>query len=320
MAHGNGFLLTLFYVGEAMILQGSHQLHEAYGIDDFSPESHGIFASGMIPIHEVGTVSHAQRKALVLEEEHLTCHNISVFGAYTPKVMRKTVSCVSQLKMQLGKKKTHNYNFYGSMDLDPPHKRMQGLYFKRRSWVRSFAEEHFTQGDYLRVTDAKPKQHIPFGLYDHTKEAVPFKLLKSMSYWTDLCDRDYYTAMIQSNFTLCPGGDAPWDFRLYEAILAGSIPVINTVENDLSRTSAAFWWDHIGFKYLTTGQVVNSTMSSAELENIATENYKLLIKYMTWIEGDQVPPEYATYSVPCLSNTDCRRDCLTQHDHASGDA
>merc|ERR1711879_4258 len=115
--------------------------------------------------------------------------------------------------------------------------------------------------------------------------------------------------MIQSYFTLCPGGDSSWSMRFYEAILAGSIPVIDTVSNALSRDDVSFWFDRIGYTYFTISQVTNLTMSDAQLRDITDNNYELLLKYQTWIQGDQVPPAYAAYSNPCKSDLRCFGSC-----------
>merc|ERR1719245_2083405 len=116
--------------------------------------------------------------------------------------------------------------------------------------------------------------------------------------------------MIQSNFTLCPGGDFSWSHRWFEAILAGSIPVIHSEQEDYSGTIAD-WYNKIGYTYFTTDQVVNmnKTMSSEDLMSIADKNYDLLLKYQTWIYGDNIPHKYMAHSGPCALDATCHDLC-----------
>lgn len=39
-------------------------------------------------------------------------------------------------------------------------------------------------------------------------------------------DEDYYDLMLRTKFSLCPNGDFIWTYRFFEAIMCGSIPVI----------------------------------------------------------------------------------------------
>lgn len=38
--------------------------------------------------------------------------------------------------------------------------------------------------------------------------------------------------MCKSRFALCPGGDAPWSMRFYEALVCGAIPVVVSIRED----------------------------------------------------------------------------------------
>ena len=46
--------------------------------------------------------------------------------------------------------------------------------------------------------------------------------------------REYVEALVQSEFTICPTGSGPNSIRIYEALAAGSIPIILTRELDLA--------------------------------------------------------------------------------------
>merc|ERR1719473_1774870 len=102
-----------------------------------------------------------------------------------------------------------------------------------------------------------------------------------------------------------------WSMRFYEAILAGSIPVIHSFDTDLTG-DYPFWYKHIGYTYFFSDQVVNLTLTSAELQNIADQNYELFLKYQTWIQGDQAPTAYCAYKDSCLPNQQCMTRCLRQ--------
>ena len=39
-------------------------------------------------------------------------------------------------------------------------------------------------------------------------------------------DKDYYSTLSRSKFTLCPVGDCPWSYRFFEAIMCLSIPIL----------------------------------------------------------------------------------------------
>jgi len=277
-----------------------------------------LFATGM-GLNDNGPYKgFEKRKESSLEPMNLTCKQISVYGAYVMKIPDWFVDQMKAAQVRLGNAKTHNYNFVGSQGFKARVGGGDSSYQLRRDWVPEFAKEHFEGDDILYIKDA-PEQYIPVGSFDlsteewsHKKISNPDKIITD-GYCQDDCwdyEASYFDTLIQSNFTLCPGGDSAWSMRFYEAILAGSIPVITNVENDLS--GPAFWWNQIGYTYFTEDQVVNisSTKSSADLKNIADANYELFITYQTWLRGDQVPPAYAAYSGPCLSDDTCKHDCL----------
>jgi hypothetical protein len=249
-----------------------------------------------------------------LVEAKLKCDDVSVYGAMVPKVPESVVMCVTNIKQDLEAQhqpaKTRNFNFQGSLSFNDPGRDGKFNRFKRRKWVADFAREHFADNDWLDITDA-PSEHDSWGPYDHTNQkhasmngypkddGTPIGLLG--------CDITYYKTMLQSNFTLCPGGDAPFTYRFAEAILAGSIPVINSEADDLSGHIE--WYKYEGLTYFKADEVANMQMSEVELKNIAQQNYGLLIKYQTWILGDNVPPEYSDFKEPCASNFACSICC-----------
>ena len=54
------------------------------------------------------------------------------------------------------------------------------------------------------------------------------------------CDREYYKVLATSRFTLAPSGDVPWSMRFFEAVMAGSVPIVSdrlhTGRNQRERT------------------------------------------------------------------------------------
>lgn len=233
-----------------------------------------------------------------MKEAGLTCDNMSVYGAFVQKLPESFVSKVAAMKKNPRNAKTSKYVFQGSLEMNNP----------RRQWILDFVRANFAKDDLLIITDED--NHSSLGPYDHTASVVGYSPRHHKPDQRHFFfDGKYYALMIKSDFTLSPGGDCPWSMRFYEAILAGSIPVINSVGQDYS--GRAFWFNRIGYRYFTIDQAANSNMSRGELKRIADENYNLLLKYQTWIQGDLVPPQYNAYSEACHSNDECRRLCAT---------
>ena len=71
-------------------------------------------------------------------------------------------------------------------------------------------------------------------------------------------DVGYVQMLCASGATLAPAGDNAWSRRFYEAILAGSIPIIKSVKEDYSHN--AYWFNQLGYTYFTTGQVARAAL------------------------------------------------------------
>mmetsp|Transcript_51926 Transcript_51926/g.111002 ORF Transcript_51926/g.111002 Transcript_51926/m.111002 type:complete len:349 (+) Transcript_51926:51-1097(+) len=261
----------------------------------------GAYPSGLYAQDEV--------KRQSMEEANLTCSKVSFYGAAAPKVPESIVESVIALKNEMGSSKTCMYNFQGSVYCYAHHTARS-----RRHWVLDFAESEFSDADILLITDA-PANHTPLGLYDHSNERDAYRPKDHSTGDRNIpFDAEYYKVMIQSYFTLCPGGDSAWSMRFYESILAGSIPVIDTVRHALHHDDVAFWFDRIGYTYFTVDQMADMSMTTGELESIVDNNYKLMLKYQTWTQGDNVPPLYADYKMPCDSAPVCHRMCNSRVD------
>lgn len=46
-------------------------------------------------------------------------------------------------------------------------------------------------------------------------------------------DKEYYSIMCKSKFTLTPVGDCPWSYRFFEAIMCFSIPILDNNSKDI---------------------------------------------------------------------------------------
>jgi hypothetical protein len=227
---------------------------------------------------------------MAMLENHLTCRNISMFGFNVAKIPQPIFDRVAELK--IGTPKTHKYTFQGHLNAHSDKRHSYTERPRRRQWVKDFVKQHFSSDDIFIEGGKTMIERMPIsdGL-------------------SDSMDPIFYSNLASSIFTLTPGGDYPWSGRFYEAIMAGSIPVINTVEQDLSHETQypGSWFSNIGYKYFTTDQVLNMSMSSAELKSMADENYRLLLKYQTFMHGDQVPPAYT--AAPCISDDSCLLQC-----------
>lgn len=233
---------------------------------------------------------------------------MSSWAKRVPKLPHEWVERVTQLN----RTKLHNINFVG---------KVQGV--KRREWVVDFANRSFGPDDFFRVTTQAEllQAYQPLGTFDHTldraKEAAWNDGLSESAY-ESFFDEEYFQVMSSSNFSLCPGGGRPFSMRFYEAILAGSIPVILSEEADLapvcslddelarqgssrslalsdSSTSTqqipAFPCPgqalrEIGYKY----HIVNSHKPLKYREDWVKGNLELFMKYQTFMSGDNVPP------------------------------
>lgn len=133
--------------------------------------------------------------------------------------------------------KRHTYCFMGALYFDDV--------YPHRKWIVDFARRHFTPDCYFHVTD-DPGKHSPLGPFDHTLTSRDVFVPKHLPRERRAAFHDrYFQVMKASRFTLCPAGDRPWSMRFFEAILSGSIPIVenpqHTGRNDLERG--------IGYRY-----------------------------------------------------------------------
>jgi len=209
------------------------------------------------------------------QEENLTVHSVSYWGRQAAKFPRSWVEKIRSLDH----KKRYNFSFIGSSSA------------RNRIWVRSFAREKFTDKDYFEYHNVNLSTWKRLGPFDHTgMENHQAKTLQEAPrvkgrIETIPLDTYYWQILASSNFSLCPRGDQPYAMHFYDAMLAGSIPVIRRVSKDLDspfwiQTSVPYnfyaWQDtHLPLQYR---------------QDWVDENMRLFIKYQTFIEGDNTPP------------------------------
>jgi len=226
---------------------------------------------------------------LALQESGLPAENVSSYGCNVPKV---PYTWVEQIQAMDHTKK-HTFNFVGghqwSLDLQDG-----GLHwpqFDARNWVLDFAKANFSDDDYMKLTDIDAG-YTPMAAWDHSSlDSFDSRLAhgtdgKEDEEYEQTFDRSYFEVMAASNFTLCPGGDMPWSMRFYEAIAAGSIPIIAKPMFDLSAPHLWALWD-IPYKYY----LLDSGDELVYRQDWVDYNYDLFVKYQTFHLGDLAPPD-----------------------------
>lgn len=98
--------------------------------------------------------------------------------------------------------------------------------YEHRKWILSWAAENFTEDCFFQVT-VDSDSHQSLGGFDQTNVNQDIFTPKEM----DADERNFFhplffKIMKNSNFTLCPAGDAPWSMRFFESIMCGSIPIV----------------------------------------------------------------------------------------------
>jgi len=125
--------------------------------------------------------------------------------------------------------KKYDFCFIGSIQSAP----------ERRDWVIDFAKKYFTNNSIFVNTDNDADWKL-LGNFDKTREnkgfapkKLPFPDNQSRNVqFREVNENEYYfKSMCESKFILCPAGDAPWSFRIYETMLCRSIPIVETVHH-----------------------------------------------------------------------------------------
>lgn len=208
-------------------------------------------------------------------EEGINPRDVSEFGQRVGKVPRSWVQAVQGM----GSSKRHTFNFMGAALT----RNVRGT----RAWIFPFMEKHFSDNDILRITDA-PSNWTALGKYDNTGARLGYNPRLDGYKYRAKFNTEYFKVLAESNFTLCPGGDAPFSIRFYESILAGSIPVLHSMAHDMSRKrnstqEGPLLLPCIGYHSATVNGPFEYSQASSD------KNFQLFLKYQTFIEGDNVP-------------------------------
>jgi len=176
--------------------------------------------------------------------------------------------------------KIYDFNFRGALYLDEETR-------KNRQWTIDFAKQHFTSNSFYQITDRNAKQrnwlfktrHKVLGCFDYTFACSGFVPKENNIENRGYFDEDYFKVLCQSQFTLCPAGDAPWSMRFYESLLSKSIPIVEKIQhtgrNDLEYS--------IGYKYYLLGDD-----KMIYRPDWVEDNYKKFIRFHTLVNDELV--------------------------------
>jgi len=246
-----------------------------------------------------------------VEEAGLKPENVTDWGWTVPKLPMTWIERVTKLNHT----KLYGTSFVGRAEnLNP-----------RRERAIVFVHQNFGEDDYFKATDTGLVDYSPIGTFDHTLEQTTWNQLEeenmSGSYGVYF-DEDYFQVMASSNFTLCPGGDRPNSLRFYEAIMAGSIPVIFNHASDMSSNCGINAWElvdpelhanleayetwpcwsaavnDIGYKYYE----LDAGDKPVYREDWVRENLELFLRYQTFLFGDNVPQKQQSGQVTGLAS------------------
>jgi len=233
-------------------------------------------------------------------EARIAPEKVSMFGQSVGKIPQSSVEQI----LKLNPEKTRDFNFQGSL--------FSKDVVEHRKWVPRFVDRYFKDIDFLRYTDA-PGAYTPKGKFDHTKEPGSFRpkeyAFRDRRMWTSM-NAPYFQILASSKFTLCPRGDRAFSYRFYEAALAGSIPVVSSLDKDMAK-KFSLGYDKIevfqalrciGYHFYEVGGLADGKANSTDGSTLKSgpplqykpawveENRKLFLKYQTFITGDNVPP------------------------------
>ena len=171
---------------------------------------------------------------------------------------------------------------------------------RMREWANMFSDTYFTDESVLVDTGARNVSDYEVrGAYDRT--IVDGKLAgwrpmgrKNASDWDEAarahscakatCDPAYYERLARSKFTLAPAGDMPWSIRFFEAIMAGSIPIVSHVEHAGRNSDER----NLGYKYLLVSEFVARRRAfPGELPYCAAwadHNRKIFLEHQSYID------------------------------------
>lgn len=167
-----------------------------------------------------------------------------------PKGKNNTIPLFSKSYMKnfdnISFEKIRDFNFVGVIYIKPKIR-------ENRQWVLDFAKQKFTDKSYFRLNSNEDiENHDKLGKFDDTFSYKGKRFVdKYMRLGMRRCafDKEYYSIMCSSKFTLCPAGDQPYSDRFFEAIMSKSIPILEKSKHSGHNNSQR----NIGYKFYLLG-------------------------------------------------------------------
>jgi len=165
--------------------------------------------------------------------------------------------------------KLYDYCFIGAFKINK-------LAEARRKWIIPFIRNNFTPSSYLQFTDIKTVQlHERMGAYDYTGSRNSFCPREHSISNRNFFDENYFLVMSQSEFCLCPGGDACWSMRFLESVMCRSIPIVRSREETFRSKCES----RLDYKYYLIGD--NHVFRKDWVEH----NYSIFLRHHTLSRG-----------------------------------
>ena len=165
---------------------------------------------------------------------------------------------------------------------------------RARRWIFDFVRSSFTNASiFIDTTVQDPRTYKRLGPYDISIGAdgrpAGFKPMGVMAEQTKnpcvmaKCSTDYFLRLARSRFTLSPAGDKPWSQRFFEAIMAGSIPLLDNKEHSGRNYKEKM----LGYKYLLVSEYVARRRrfpgAAPYCQAWAEHNLDIFLRHQTYI-------------------------------------
>lgn len=219
-----------------------------------------------------------------------------------PDHMKWPQAFLQAVEGQLSSERPIDFNFIGAISGDT-------VTHRSRRWVLEFALNRFTNASVF--VDTTPRitksRYRPLGVWDRTlshrryRPKDPEHSLRG-GCSRIACDVGYLGVLARSRYTLAPMGDQPWSHRYFEAVMAGSIPVVES-HLHAGRTAAE---RALGYHHLLVGSLPPSLKSPTPREDLvpycaarAATNRQIFFAHQTALRpGSRVIPDVAPCSRP----------------------
>jgi hypothetical protein len=168
--------------------------------------------------------------------------------------------------------KIHDFCFIGSINSN----------YEKRIWVIDFVKKHFTSNSIFVNTDINNNWELlgDFDLSDknlgYNPKIQPINHIKSVQYRIVNENLFYFEKMKQSKYVLCPEGDAPWSFRLYETLMCKSIPIVESSHHSYRTIEES----KLDYKYILSNNIEEiNKMEERVYYDMVNENTNIFKKY-----------------------------------------